>query len=79
MTVKQQLQAYYAKQGLTGKHLRKALQWDMKAVSRNKKASHYPPEWERDPRRAGLIHAFGWSSTPEGIGYWVQRSLSTGK
>ncbi len=34
-TVKNQLRSFYAKQGLTGKHLSMALRHDMKAVARN--------------------------------------------
>lgn len=73
MSIKQELRKYYAKQGLTGKHLRKALQWDMKAVTRNKRTNVNPP------RGPGLLKAFGWHGTPEGSDYWCQRSLGTGK
>ena len=70
MSIKQQLRAYYAKQGLTGKHLRKALQYDMKAAGRNKA-----------PGNPGLdlIHAFRWSVSPQGHGYWNNRQYCTGK
>jgi len=41
-TVKNQLRAFYAKQGLTGKHLRMALRHDMKAVARNADLKDWP-------------------------------------
>lgn len=70
MSIKQELRAYYAKQGLTGKHLRKALQWDMKAVSRNK------APWNRG---LSLSSAFVWGESPPGHLYWMNRRYCTGK
>lgn len=70
MSIKQELREYYAKQGLTGKHLRKALQWDMKAVARNKE------RW--NPGRA-LSSAFVWGESPQGHAYWMHRAECTGK
>lgn len=64
-TVKNQLRAFYAKQGLTGKHLRMALRHDMKAVARNADFEDWP--------RYGIMHAFGWSRSPEGGRYWWMR------
>jgi hypothetical protein len=62
MSIKKQLQKFYAKQGLQGKHLRKAIQWDMKAVKRNRTCSG-----------AGLVGAFVWSESPECAPYWSAR------
>lgn len=70
MSIKQELRAYYAKQGLTGKHLRKALQWDMKAVARNKAPFN---------RGRSLSSAFVWIKSPQGHLYWMHRDHCTGK
>lgn len=67
MSIKKQLQEFYAQQGLEGKHLRKAIQWDMKAVSANRKA-------ENLPARGSILVAFTWSKTPQGVHYWSARS-----
>jgi hypothetical protein len=69
-TIKKELQAYYAKQGLTGKHLRKALQYDMKAVRR---------EGRRPYRVTSLCHAFDWIATPQGVDYWHNRWMGNGQ
>lgn len=74
MGVKKELQAYYAKQGLTGKHLRKAIQYDMKAVKAAAKAQrlHAVPD----------LMAFHWGRTPQSKArylYWAQRNACTGK
>lgn len=64
-TVKNQLRAFYAKQGLTGKHLRMALRHDMKAVARNADFENWPA-WS-------LTAVFAWSHSPEGWRYWWLR------
>lgn len=61
--IKKQLQKFYAEQGLQGKHLRKAIQWDMKAVKRNRSHSG-----------KSLASAFEWGDSPEGIAYWSARN-----
>lgn len=70
MSIKKQLSAYYAKQGLTGKHRRKAMQYDMKAVRKNIKAYHGP--------YASSVHelgaAFLFKDAPEGHTYWARRA-----
>lgn len=72
MSIKKQLQKFYAKQGLEGKHLRKAIQWDMKAARRNVMArSHAVNGCGR--LGADLWAAFIWSATPEGGRYWMRR------
>lgn len=70
MTIKNELRAFYANQGLTGKHLRKALRHDMKAVKR----SAIKQRGRLDHR--SLVHAFGWDWSPEGVDYWGLRSLA---
>lgn len=68
MSIKKQLSAYYDKQGLTGKHRRKAMQWDRKALrtvrpfSTEDSLMSYP--WKRIP--------------PHKPHYWVRRYLGTG-
>ena len=73
MSIKKQLQKFYAKQGLEGKHLRKAIQWDMKAFRRNvMDRSHAVNGCGR--LDSPLLAAFIWSATPEGGEYWAARS-----
>lgn len=67
MSIKKQLAAYYDKQGLTGKHRRKAMQYDMKAVRENIKACRHG---SRQPR---LSASFVFHSTPQGERYWYAR------
>lgn len=69
LTVKNQLRAFYARQGLTGKHLRKAIQWDMKAVRRNADWTDY------DPGKDDLSCSFSWNNSPEGYYYWSNRCI----
>lgn len=70
MTIKQQLNKFYDKQGLTGKHRRKAMQYDMKAVRKNIKVSF---GYAR-PRHT-LGSAFIFIESPEGHGYWAIRAF----
>jgi hypothetical protein len=72
VSIKSDLQEFYAKQGITGKHLRKAIQWDMKAARRNSA--------DRAVNLAGVPFdtadvgcAFAWALSPEGTGYWCAR------
>ena len=67
MSIKKQLQKFYAKQGLEGKHLRKAIQWDMKAARRNTTKSLVGCAW------LTLDSAFTWHDSPEGRNYWAVR------
>lgn len=64
MSIKQQLSEFYDEQGLTGKHRRKAMQWDMKAARRN--------AWFPDSQR--LQGMFSFTHTPEGHNYWAVRA-----
>lgn len=72
MSIKQQLSKFYDKQGLTGKHRRKAMQWDMKAARHNDNsvacngARGYATY---------LMAAFVWANTPEGVDYWSARNI----
>lgn len=69
MSIKKQLSAYYAAQGLTGKHRRKAMQYDMKAVRKNTKAFH---GYARPVHVLGA--AFIFKDSPEGQQYWARRA-----
>lgn len=68
--IKNELRAFYANQGLTGKHLRKALRHDMKAVARN-----IQTQGRTVVSDTGLTRAFGWDHSPEGMSYWALRSV----
>ena len=71
MSIKKQLQKYYAKQGLTGKHLRKALQWDMKAVSAEIKRKS-----ALRPFIATSLMDLHWGSMPKTTHlYWAYRYM----
>lgn len=61
--VKAQLRAFYAAQGLTGKHRRKAMQYDLKQV---KKLRNHATDMS-------LMFLFVWSCTPQGGNYWALR------
>lgn len=63
--VKAQLRAFYDKQGLTGKHRRKAMHYDMKAAKRN---SCYPIG------KIQLGFCFVFDCVPEGGRYWYERA-----
>lgn len=62
--VKAQLRAFYAAQGITGKHRRKAMQYDLKQVKRLR-------EVERD---VGLLYLLDWQASPQGVLYWLARN-----
>ena len=71
MSIKKQLQEFYAKQGLEGKHLRKAIQWDMKAARRN----DFDPACSGSRGYASSLGAsFSWARSPEGSRYWGPRN-----
>lgn len=61
--VKAQLRAFYAAQGLTGKHRRKAMQHDMKQVKKLRES----------PNDVSLICLFTWGSSPQEVFYWHAR------
>ena len=63
--VKAQLRAFYDKQGLTGKHRRKAMQYDMKAAQRNS---------FRPVGGALLGFCFVFDCASEGGRYWYERA-----
>ena len=71
MSVKKQLQAFYKKQGLTGKHLRSALRHDMRRVRQCARAFAYYIGTDR--YKDCLSEAFVWCDTPEGVTYWLDR------
>lgn len=61
--VKAQLNAFYAAQGLTGKHRRKAMQYDLKQVKKLRKV----------PFDGSLVGLFDWHGSPQGWLYWQNR------
>lgn len=70
MSIKKQLAAYYNQQGLTGKHRRKAMQWDMRAV---RNGDQLEPQAQR-------LHArLNWSTAAGGYEYWLNRSIGNGR
>lgn len=69
MSIKKQLAAYYDKQGLTGKHRRKAMQYDMKAVLANAIAHRGHAR-----RLRSLSGAFIFGRSVEGHTYWARRA-----
>lgn len=72
MSIRKRLSEFYVAQGLTGKHLRKALQWDMRAVRANI-ANPVCNGCNRYTNGLSLSGAFIWSETPQGLSYWSAR------
>lgn len=75
MSIKKQLAAYYDKQGLTGKHRRKATQWDMRQVRKEKarQATRYVDS-------ATVLFQLHWGSMPNPtMYYWAKRNNATGR
>ena len=76
MAIKKQLAAYYDKQGLTGKHRRKAMQWDMRQV---RKETARKCERSRFTSVAVLFDLH-WGSMPNPKPlYWAHRDMATGR
>lgn len=79
MGVKQQLAAYYDLQGLTGKHRRKAVQYDRRSL--RKQADGHTgtvgggPDYIRDEHGnyRDINHAMHWEPSAEGHLYWAMR------
>lgn len=71
--IKKQLQKFYRRQGLTGKHLRSAMRWDMKAAKAN--AVEFADEMCEPLDTSGLSYSFNWGSTKQGFLYWSGRCL----
>lgn len=65
MNCRANLKRFYDKQGLTGQHRRRAVQYDMRAL---RKAGA--------DLQAGLWSALVWGATPQGIGYWGARATA---
>lgn len=61
--VKAQLRAFYAAQGLTGRHRRKAMQYDLKKVKELR-------DFDGDH---SLVSLFAWARSPQGWRYWRRR------
>lgn len=79
---RRQLSEFYTKtQGLTGRHLRKAMRYDLKQIARK---DEYPPflyqRWSVEPgMRGDNIHRISgrilFDCMEEGFGYWSARDL----
>lgn len=71
--IKKQLREFYRRQGLSGKHLRSAMQFDMKAARVNAdafaKGLGIPAEFD------SLGNAFEWHTSPQGFEYWDDRCI----
>lgn len=65
MSAKKQLQAFYAAQGLTGKHRRAAMRYDMRQIKKHSDAF--------SPKGVDLSYLFLWDHTPQGWAYWYAR------
>lgn len=70
MSIKGDLRTYYAKQGLTGQHLRQALRHDMRSIRKARQVRRESQE---------ICSRFDWSSTKEGYNYWLERACKSGK
>jgi len=70
MSIKNQLRTYYARQGLTGQHLRKALRYDMRAIQTG-------PQLLADA--TCIAGRLSWHATPQGSDYWLNRAIGNGK
>lgn len=71
--IKKQLREFYRRQGLTGKHLRSAMRWDMKAAKAN--AVEFAEEVYEPIDLGSISRAFEWSATKQGHFYWAYRSI----
>lgn len=74
-TPRKQLQAFYAAQGLTGKHARKAVAHDLRLARREFAA--LPGDLREGWKvhcRGGLGALFVWANSPQGHVYWQQRA-----
>lgn len=75
--IKKQLREFYRRQGLSGKHLRSAMRFDMKAAMANAEAS---AKDIGEPVEFGNIgNAFEWYVTPQGFDYWDARCVDARK
>lgn len=79
MTIKQQLAVVYDKQGLTGKHRRKAQQWDMrqvrKEVARRNGLLNSIYQLAKPPLPDCLMSLHWGSMTEPHQHYWAKRDL----
>lgn len=74
MSVKQQLSAFYVEQGLTGKHLRKAMQWDMRQV--RKEIQRKRQGWAGPNFVPHSLMDLSWRSMASTCRfYWVHRDM----
>ena len=76
MSIKKQLAAYYDKQGLTGKHRRKAMQWDMRQVRKEKARKMASTRWVS----VNVLFDLHWGSMPNPKPlYWAHRTIASGR
>lgn len=74
MSVKQQLGDFYVKQGLTGKHLRKAMQWDMRQVRKEIQRKRQG-RVGKGPAPRSLMDLHWRSMASPTTLYWVRRHI----
>lgn len=72
--IKKQLKAFYQRQGLSGKHLRSALRWDMRTAKANALAFSQDNDIPLDI--STISNAFEWCSTKQGFEYWGDRCIT---
>lgn len=72
-TPRKQLQAFYARQGLTGKHARKAVAHDLRLARKEFNRTYQGGNWA-GACEFGLAGLFVWRLSPQGSGYWIDRS-----
>lgn len=75
LRVKEQLNAYYKSQGLSGGALGAAIAKDLAAIERNIKSQ---PRYMLDDSEkpvATLCKLFNWNQSPEGHVYWANRDI----
>ena len=72
--IKKQLKAFYRAQGLSGKHLRSALRWDMRTAKAN--ALEFAVENGIELDVSSISNAFDWSESKQGFDYWADRCIT---
>lgn len=77
--IKKQLREFYRRQGLSGKHLRSAMRWDMRTAKAN--ALEFAVENGIELDTSSISNAFDWGDSDQGFRYWDDRCITvkTGK
>lgn len=72
--IKKQLREFYRAQGLSGKHLRSAMRWDMRTAKAN--ALEFAVENGIELDTSSISNAFDWGQSDQGFCYWADRCLA---